>query len=245
MRTLVLVAVAALVLGFVVLRDRPAPPPPPADTPPEAASSQGGTVVTDPDAAERERARLRALRRIAESETYLGAMLADQDSMLRRWPERMTRPLRIYMPRGDRVPGWTDHYDAAVQAAFFRWERVADVPIRFTFVRDTAGAEVQVRWTPEFTGRRTGQADIVWDRGGWIVRGTLTLALRTPGGAPLSDDAVHTVALHEIGHLLGLGHSDDPADVMHATTDIKDLTLRDRNSARLLYGLEPGSLKGR
>lgn len=233
---------AGALLGVTYLVRSPAPAATPAEAP---GSSQGGNVVeTDPAAVQALR-REAILRRIAESGTYVGAMLAEQDSVLRRWPERMREPLRVYLPRGVMLEGWRDGMESAAQAAFFRWERVADVPIRFEFVRDTTGAEVRVRWIPQFAGQRTGQADIVWDRQGTIVRGTLTLAVRSPAGPVLSDDAVHTVALHEIGHLLGLGHSDDPGDVMYATTDIRDLTMRDRNSARLLYGLEPGSLKGR
>ena len=81
-----------------------------------------------------------------------------------------------------------------------------------------------------FPIRRAGQADITWNRGGWITRGTLTLATRMRDGMPLSDDAVYTVALHEIGHLLGLGHSDDPHDVMYPTTEVHDITARDRRS---------------
>jgi hypothetical protein len=100
-----------------------------------------------------------------------------------------------------------------------------------------------VRWIEAFPVERAGQADITWDRQGWVAHGTLTLATHTFGGQLLSPDAVQTVALHEIGHLLGLGHSDDPRDVMYPSTEVHDLTLRDRATAQLLYALPPGSLR--
>jgi hypothetical protein len=209
----------------------------------EPGSSLGGHVQDDSKAAQDRRAA--ALARMRETDTYVGNMLAAQDSALRRWPDRMNQPLRIYLPRGNDVPSWDGDLNEAVRAAFTRWERVAGVPMRFEFTHDSSLAEVQVRWIPRFAGHRTGQADIVWNRAGWIVRGTLTLATQAPSGRSLSEDAVHTVALHEIGHLLGLGHSDHASDVMHATTEIRDLTMRDRDSAGLLYSLHPGSLKSR
>ena len=238
----VALALAAVVATALVI-GRP-------DRPPvvrAAGGSLGGEVVSAPVPAPPDAARRRdaLLRVIAESETYIGHMLAEQDSVLRRWPERMTDPLRVYLVADRTLPDWRPGMREAVRSAFFRWERVSDVPIRFHFVNDSASAEVHVRWIGEFASRRTGQADIVWSRGGWIVRGTLTLAVRSPGGHILTDDAVHTVALHEIGHLLGLGHSDRPTDVMAPTTDVHDLTMRDRASARLLYELEPGSLGSR
>lgn len=188
-------------------------------------------------------ARTRLLRAIAERDTYLPAMLTASDSVLRHWPARVDVPIRVYLPEEPAVPGYTVPMAQAVENAFTRWERVGGIPVSFSVVYDSVGADVQVRWIKAFDIQRSGQADIVWDRQGWVVRGTLTLATHTPGGQPLTPDALNTVALHEIGHLLGLGHSDDPHDVMYPSTEVHDLTLRDRQTAQLLYALPPGSLR--
>ena len=187
-------------------------------------------------------ARTRLLNAIAERDTYLPAMLVESDSLVRRWPERVVLPIRVYLPE-PALSGYTVAMGQAVENAFARWERVGGIPVSFAVVRDSASVDVQVRWVDAFAFERAGQADIVWDRQGWVVRATLTLATHTFRGHPLSADAVQTVALHEIGHLLGLGHSDDPRDVMYPSTEVHDLTLRDRQTAQLLYALPPGSLR--
>jgi len=230
------VVVMAGVLAVVVARGwTPAPPEPAEDT---AVESYGGALNVDSVRA----ARLAILRHIAGPDSYLPAMLRDGDSLLRRWPERTVPPLRVHLLPGT-VPGYSGELREAARSAFVRWERVGGIPIRFDFVNDSVTADVLVRWIDRFPLRRAGQADIRWNGLGWIVSATLTLATHTSDGFPLGGDAVYTVAMHEIGHLLGLGHSDDPADVMFPTTSVHDITPRDRHTARLLYAVPPGSLR--
>lgn len=232
---LLVVAMAGALAVVLVRRSRP---PAGAPAPAVTVESFGGAVTADSIRA----ARAAVLRHIAGAESYLPAMLVESDSLLRRWTERTADPLRVFFQES-RVAGYMPDLREASRAAFVRWERVGGIPVKFVFVNDPADADVTVRWIERFPLRRAGQADIRWNGAGWIVSGTLTLATHTSDGLPLPQEAVYTVALHEIGHLLGLGHSDDSLDVMFPTTAVHDITPRDRHTARLLYTVPPGSLR--
>ena len=199
----------------------------------------GGEVNS---ASRSETIRLARLRRIAQSNTYLPATLAETDSVIRRWVDREGRPLRVFF-QPTTARGFTPALGRAARDAFARWSRVGEIPLDFIVARTPDSAEVTVRWISSFTMQRAGQADLVWRSDGRLQEGTLTLATLSPSGSPLTRDEVFTVALHEIGHLIGLGHSEEPRDVMYPTTSVHDLTTRDRRTAMLLYSLPTGSLK--
>lgn len=235
---MVVLLLAVGAAAYLVARQGGAPVSEAPAAPPDTATVQGGTLDVD----SLRTVRQGILRRIDESATYLSFMLLEMDSTLKRWAERRSEPIRVYVPPGGPA-GYRSSFEGQVRRAFVQWTGVAGIPVYFDFRRDSTNAEVKVRWVEQFPEARTGQADVVWDRRGWLVRGTLTLATHTPRGWPLDEDAVYTVTLHEIGHLLGLGHSDDPTDVMSPTTAVHDLTPRDRRTATLLYALPPGSLR--
>ena len=232
-------------------------PPPVAQTP--TSTSQGAVVPAAPTAPPapiggtiggREPtyiellARSETRRRIRASgnSTYLGDILAESgDSMLRRWDNRSSTPIRVWFAPTNAAnfkPAFLD----AIRTSFTQWTN-AGVPVRFDFVTDSSEAEVIVRWRIQFEIERTGQTDVTWDQDGHIQSAIVTLATFDPKGRPMETDDVRVVATHEIGHVLGLDHSKDSTDIMFPTAKVRDLSDRDARTVLLLYQLSPGSLR--
>jgi len=214
----------------------PSAPPAPSAAPGDGGSNGPSYIVL--------LARSETRRRIRASKglTYLSDIVVEsQDSMLHRWDNRIQRPVRVYVAPG-RVANFQPGFIDAIRRAFARWED-AGVPVRFTLDADSAAAEVRFQWRIQFEGERTGETELQWDQDGRLTSGVVTLATFDPKGQPLGEDDMRVVAMHEIGHLIGLDHSPDSTDLMFAITKVRDLSARDIQTALLLYQLAPGSLR--
>jgi hypothetical protein len=212
---------------------------------PPASVSQGSAVTagrepTYVDLLARSETRRRI--RASGTSTYLGEMLAQSDdSILRRWENRTTNPIRVWFAP-TYAANFKPEFLGAIRAAFGQWTS-AGVPVRFDFAGDSTNAEVTVKWRPQFEIERTGQTDVTWDENGHIQSAVVTLATFDPKGRPMEADDIRVVTTHEVGHLLGLDHSKDSIDIMFPTAKVRDLSDRDVRSVLLLYHLTPGSLR--
>jgi len=231
-------------VGATVSGETATPPPPP----PPTTKSQAGTQVQSAEPSGpgyldmMARAQIRRRIRSSAPLAYLDYIVAQSsDSMLHRWDDRIAWPVRVYLAQ-DTVTNFQPAFLDAIRTAFQRWEQ-AGVPVRFALATDSAGAEVRFAWQLQFDIERTGETDLEWDRDGHLRAGVVTIATLDPRGQPLAPDDVRVVALHEIGHLIGLDHSPDSTDLMFAKTVVRDLSERDIRTALLLYDLAPGSLR--
>jgi hypothetical protein len=217
----------------------PVRPAPPAMAPAQAVVSAPETPAMDL------LVRLEARRRVERAGTavYLDSLLAETDSVLRRWPERPGQPVTVAFAR-DSLFELTDGGDAAVRDAFALWLTLA-LGTQVLFVDDTTGAEIVVGWRDRFdeSEPHTGLANLEVASDGTIQHGRITLALHDPKGKRLDRQATLTTAVHEVGHILGLAHSANPGDIMFPSPRSPVLSERDRRTAELIYSLPPGSVK--
>jgi hypothetical protein len=191
----------------------------------------------------RDVADVRRRLRQGEKGTYISEVLLQRDSALARWPERLIEPLKVWVADGSGTPDWDASYIDRVREAFTEWAALG-IPVRFTFVVDSAEADIHVSWTDQFNEPISGKTLWARDRNWWIVSSSITLALHHNGGEPLDGDSIRAIALHEVGHLLGLDHTTESTNIMTARVRVRSLSEADRATVRLLYSLPPGSVRG-
>lgn len=195
-------------------------------------------------AAPREDKRADVLRRIRRSEegTYINDILLERDSALVRWPDRHGKPLTVWIQPESPVADFATSFVTVVRDAFEDWDRL-HLPVHFTFVGDSAAAEVHVTWIDRFVEPISGRTRWSRDDSWLITEANITLAVHHNSGDQLDDDAMRAMALHEIGHLLGLDHTTDSMSIMAPRVRVRELSDADRATARLLYALPAGSLR--
>ena len=193
-------------------------------------------------AARRDDPSVRERLREAEAGTYIAEILESRDSNVARWPNREGRPLRVWVQPATHLAGWDPTYVGIVQGAFTEWASVG-IPVPFLFSTDSARSDIHVTWRERFNEPISGKTRWARDDGWWIIEGNITLALHHHQGDPLGPSAIKAIALHEVGHLLGLDHTADIANIMTPRVRVRELSAADRATLRLIYTLPAGAVR--
>jgi predicted Zn-dependent protease len=176
------------------------------------------------------------------SGTYIGEILLTRDSALARWHDRTTRPLHVWIQPTTNIADWQPEFVDQVRGAFSTWAATG-IPVHFVFVSDSAKADVHVSFIDQFSTPISGKTRWARDDSWWIVDADIVLAIHHDGGEALDRPAVRAIALHEIGHMLGLDHTSDVANIMTPRVRVRDLSSADRSTMKLLYSLPPGPVR--
>ncbi|MEO8619608.1 MAG: matrixin family metalloprotease [bacterium] len=177
--------------------------------------------------------------------TYVDDILAQQDSALYRWPERLTDAVRVYVEPSSAIAGFDVHYPQMARDVFAEWSE-AGFPLRFTFIADSTTADLTIRWRERFPaeeGQRIGVTERTQTGAFLIAKVGVWVANHDSSGRALSPTIVDGILRHEIGHALGLNHANDPTSVMYRESATQTISSSDRATLRLLYRVPPGSLK--
>lgn len=205
-----------------------------------AARPERRTPLTE---AERERHVAEIRKRLERSAagTYIGEVLAAHDSALARWPDRRGDPLRVWIQPMTRIRDWSPASVSIVREAFLEWTDTG-IPLAFSFVLDSASADVRVTWTDRFSEPISGKT--LWSHDDYwtILEAGIVLAVHHRTGEALDAAATRAIALHEVGHLIGLDHTTDTTSIMTPRVRVKALSDADRATAQLLYQLPSGPI---
>lgn len=178
---------------------------------------------------------------------YLCADLPSEGEIrIARWNEDTER-IRIRVPRPSDL-------DAATARAL--QERVArglrawhgrPFPIRVDLSDRPGPEDFAVTWAATLGERQLGRASTRWTlkEGRADLEVTeLVLVTRDPWDPErtIRPSQIELAAAHEMGHALGLPHSDEPRDVMYPENTATRLTARDYITMSSLYALENGAV---
>jgi predicted Zn-dependent protease len=168
------------------------------------------------------------------------------------WP-RVSMPLRVFIESGAGIPGYQSYYHASVTEALDEWSKATNGKFLWKTVEDKSKAHIVIRWantTKDFLDKDADPegecvTESMYEVGapnGWITHVTITY-LTVGDGKPIPKSTFDRIALHEVGHGLGLrGHSTNSQDVLYFCEQPqmagKKLSPRDTATIKIIYEMD-------
>lgn len=144
------------------------------------------------------------------------------------------RQFWVWVEPSSQIFGWRRSFPAAAREAFDEWSR-AMLPVDFAFVDDSAHANLFVFWRRQFGENVRGRSTWWTDEQFGYRRGEIEVAVTPTEHWFMHHALARGIIMHEIGHLLGLAHTNDSRSIMSRTVTVTNLPERDVSNAKALY----------
>ncbi|WP_440952970.1 matrixin family metalloprotease [Methanococcoides sp. FTZ1] len=142
-------------------------------------------------------------------------------------------PITVYIDEKNTPPHYSPSYPATVIKALEYWENGGNGKLSYTPVFEpvnTTDADIYIMWVEnmeEVTGAEKGVAGFCRPMiaNGRYVHADIVLEVGDYRGfswQQYGDANMEQLVTHEIGHALGLGHSNDPRDIMYPTYEQRE-----------------------
>ena len=177
-----------------------------------------------------------------------GAVSVAEASDYARWSND-NMPLKVYIQRQSNINGFQNSYPVDVARAFKEWKTATRNKVDFKVINNPDDADIQVLWVGQLKKQDLYESA----KGHGYVWGVTKLGNPTViylvtthpvnNNQPLSSQVIYMIALHEIGHALGLWwHTSSPEDIMYPDFIVPSSTV---NGSRLIANKNQGKLSSR
>lgn len=149
--------------------------------------------------------------------------IENSDSSLwngRHW-DKNSYPLRVYVQKSD-SKYYVHLYEEYIEYAFREWEK-ADSRISVIFVSHPDSGDIIIRFVnnlmKKYDENYLGLTKTDYNKSKLITIAYVQLSLLKFDSTRIADGEMKATIIHEIGHALGLGHSDNDKDIMYPYID--------------------------